>query len=251
MSQDNIFREVDEELRSDRMRSLWRRFAPLVIGAAIAIVLLVAVNEGWSWYSNSQSAASSDKLYAALDAAEGGDLTAAQQQLDQLQAEGSGGYPVLAQFREAALLKNSGDTAGAVAAYDALANDQSNPRLRELALLLAANILVDTGSLQDVEARVATVATDDNPMRRTARELLGLAQLKAGDVAAAQASFEAILNDPLAQAPTQNRISYYLAAMASRGDIAPETAAAQTPAESAADTVDQIVQDDEAAPAAQ
>ncbi|UXN73227.1 hypothetical protein N8D56_20075 [Devosia sp. A8/3-2] len=38
MSQDNIFREVDEELRSDRMRAFWRRFAPYVIGAAIAVV---------------------------------------------------------------------------------------------------------------------------------------------------------------------------------------------------------------------
>src|SRR5690606_13983382 len=49
MSQDNIFREIDEELRSDRMRSLWRRFAPYVIGAAVGVVVLVAANEGWNW----------------------------------------------------------------------------------------------------------------------------------------------------------------------------------------------------------
>lgn len=59
MSNENIFREIDEELRSDRMRNLWRRFAPFVIGGAIAIVALVAVNEGWSWYTKSQSAQAS------------------------------------------------------------------------------------------------------------------------------------------------------------------------------------------------
>ncbi|MHA6298824.1 tetratricopeptide repeat protein [Devosia sp. CAU 1758] len=241
MSNENIFKEIDEELRTDRMRALWRRFAPFVIGGAIAIVALVAVNEGWAWYTSSQSAAASEKLYVALDAAEAGDLEAAQAQLDALAAEGSGGYPVLAEFRKAALLAEQGDSTGAVAAYDALSNSQSNPRLRELALLLAANILVDSGSLADVEARVATLATDDAQMRRVAGEQLGLAQYKAGDFAAAQASFEEVLNDPLAQSGIRNRMAYYLAQMLSEGVIA-----AEAPAEAAADAIDAIVQDDAA-----
>lgn len=246
MSNENIFKEIDEELRSDRMRALWRRFAPFVIGGAIAIVALVAVNEGWSWYTNSQSAAASEQLYTALDAAEAGDLDAAKAELDTIAANGSGGYPVLAEFRKAALLAEQGDAAGAVAAYDALANSQSNQRLRELALLLAANILVDSGTVADVEARVATLATDDAQMRRVAREQLGLAQYKAGDFAAAQASFEAVINDPLAQSAIRNRMAYYLAQMLSQG-----VTVAEEPAEAAAEAIDSIVQDDAAASTAE
>ena len=78
MSQDNIFQEIDEELRSDRMRALWRRFGPFVIGAAVAVVVIVAVNEGWTWYHANNAAQSSDELYAAFDAIDGGDLAAAQ-----------------------------------------------------------------------------------------------------------------------------------------------------------------------------
>lgn len=246
MAEDNIFREVDEELRSDRMRALWRRIAPFVIGAAVAIVAVVAVNEGWAWYSNSQSSRSSEELYAALASANGDDLAAAQAELDTLAANGSGGYPVLAEFAKASLLAKSGDTAGAVAAYDALANAQSNVRLRELALLQAATLLVDTGTLADVEARVGTIATDDNPMRRVARELIGLAQFKAGDAAAAKTTFEAILNDPLAQEGIRNRVAYYIAQMTSAGLIAEDTT---SDAEVAADAIDAIVDGDEAAPA--
>lgn len=244
MSNENIFKEIDEELRSDRMRAMWRRFAPFVIGGAIAIVALVAVNEGWSWYTKSQSAASSEQLYSALNAAESGDLATAQAELDALAANGSGGYPVLAEFRKAALLAEQGDAAGAVAAYDALANSQSNQRLRELALLLAGGILVDTGSVADVEARVGTLATDDAQMRRVARELLGLAQYKAGDFAAAEANFEAVINDPLAQSPVRNRMAYYLAQMLSQG-----VSTAEAPTEAAAEAIDAIVQDDAAASA--
>ena len=99
--------------------------------------------------------------------------------------------------------------------------------------------LVDTGTLSDVEARIATLATDDGHMRRVARELLGLAQYKAGDYAAAQASFEAVINDPLAQSAVRNRMAYYLAQMLSAGTVAPEQ-----PAEAAAEAIDAIVQGD-------
>lgn len=251
MSNENIFNEIDEELRSDRMRALWRRFAPFVIGGAIAIVALVAINEGWSWYTKSQSSAASEQLYSAFDAAEAGDLETAQAELNALSANGSGGYPVLAEFRKAALMVEQGNTTDAVAAYDALANSQSNPRLRELALLLAANILVDTGTVADVEARIATLATDDSQMRRIARELLGLAEYKAGNYASAQAHFEAVINDPLAQSAIRNRMAYYLAQMLSQG-----VATMQEPADAAAQAIDAIVEGDAevdptAAPAAE
>jgi hypothetical protein len=240
MSQDNIFREVDEELRSDRMRAFWRRFAPYVIGAAVAVVALVAVNEGWTWYHSNNAAASSDELYRAFDLIEAGDLGGATAQLDAVIANGSGSYPVLAEFRKAGVLAREGKTAEAVAAYDNLANTQSDARLRELALVLAGTLLVDTGTLADVEARVGTIAAEGNPLRNAAREALGLAQYKAGDLAAAQASFEAVVNDPFTNGTTRNRMGYYLAQLLAEGapvdaQAAPEAGpeAAPAPAQAA------------------
>lgn len=246
MSQDNIFQEIDEELRSDRMRALWRRFGPFVIGAAVAVVVIVAVNEGWTWYHANNAAQSSDELYAAFDAIDGGDLAAAQTQLDSLIADGSGSYPVLAQFRKAGVLAKEGKTDEAVAAYDALANSQSNTHLRELALVLGGTLMVDAGTLADVESRVGSIATEGSALRNAARETLGLAQYKAGDFAAAQANFEAVVNDPLAQSNVRNRMGYYLAQLLSEGAITEEPAA---DAEAAATAIDQIVSDE--APAAE
>ena len=147
-------------------------------------------------------------------------------------------------FAKAGLLASEGNAAEAVALYDSLANTQSDVRLRELALVLAGSLLVDTGTLADVEARVGTIAVEGNPLRNAARETLGLAQYKAADYAAAQASFEAVLNDPLAQSTVRNRMGYYLAQMLAAGVItaSPEAEAAAealtgaevTPAEPAA-----------------
>lgn len=243
MSEQNIFREVDEELRSDRMRALWRRFAPYVFGAAVGVVAIVAINEGWTWYRNSNAAQSSDALYAAFDLIDGDDLAGAQAQLDTLMASGSGSYPVLAQFRKAGVLAREGNVTEAVAAYDVLANSQSNTRLRELALVLGGTLMVDAGTLADVESRVGSLATEGGALRNAAHEALGLAQYKAGDLAAARASFEAVINDPMTQSSTRNRMGYYLAQLLSEGAVT-----ANAEAEAAATAIDAIVSED-AAPA--
>lgn len=242
MSEQNIFREVDEELRSDRMRALWRRFAPYVFAAAAGVVAIVAVNEGWTWYRSSNAAQSSDELYAAFDLIDGDDLAGAQAQLDTLIANGSGSYPVLAQFRKAGVLAREGKVTEAVAAYDTLANNQSNTRLRELALVLGGTLMVDAGTLADVESRVGSIAAEGGALRNAAHEALGLAHYKAGDFAAAQTSFEAVINDPMTQSSTRNRMGYYLAQLLSEGAVA----AQPDEAEAAATAIDAIVSDDAA-----
>lgn len=217
MSNDTLLREVDEELRSDRLRALWRRFGPYVIGAAVAIVVIVAVNEGWTWWQKSNAARSSDQFYAALDLADGSDIAAAQAALDRVVAEGSGGYPTLARFRKASLLAREGSTAEAIAAYDALAAAETNPRLRELALALSAYLLVDNGDVAAVEQRVGGLMAPDNPMRNAAREAVGLTQYKAGDLNAGLATFETILNDPLTSQDVRGRIQIYIAQLIAQG----------------------------------
>lgn len=238
MSNDTIFREVDEELRGDRMRALWKRFGPYVIGAAVAIVVLVAANEGWSWWQNSQSAAASDKFYAALDLADGGDLAAAEQAFADLEKTAPAGYATLARFREAGLLAKQGKTDEAVAAYDALATSESNAQLKALALVFGANLFIDRGDVAEVEQRVQGLMTEDNPMRNAAREALGLAQYKAGDLTAARQTLMQIIADPRVSREMQSRIELYVAqltAMGAGGD-ATDTTAAQ-----AADAIDAAV----------
>ena len=230
MSNETIFREVDEELRGDRMRTIWRRFGPFVIGGAVAIVLLVAVNEGWSWWQNSNAARSSDQFYAALELAESGDTAAAQEALNAVVAEGTGGYPTLARFRQAGLLARDGQTAEAIAAYDALATAETNPRLREMALIFAAYLLVDGGDVNAVRQRVGGLAEPQSPMRNAAREAIGLTQYQAGDLAGALATFQEVLADPDAGQDLTGRIQIYAAQLEAMGAAAPERPVAETPA---------------------
>ena len=241
MSDEIVFREVDEALRRDRMHSAWRRYGPYVIGAAVGIVLIVAANEGWTWWQNTNAARSSDEFYAALDAEKGGDLVAAQKALATVIAQGSGQYPVLAQFKQAGLLARQGDKDKALAAYDSLATGTGSQRLKEMALLLAANILVDKGDVAGVKQRVEGLMAPDNPLRNSARETLGLAQYKAGDLNAARDSFEAVINDPLTPGEARQRMQIYVDQLVAQGAAPPATATtAATPADAAAAAVKAI-----------
>lgn len=222
MAQDNIFREVEEELRSDRMRSLWRRYGAYVIGAAVAVVLLVAANEGWNWWRSTNASRSSDQLYAALTLIDEGKLAEAQKALDALASNGTGAYPMLAEFKKAGLLARQGDTKGAIAAYDSLAGGQSNPDIRSLALVLAANLLVDSGDVGAVETRVNGLVATNNAMANSAREALGLANYKAGKLEDARKNFQAVIDDPSATNDMRARMQVYIKQLVSQGLKLPE-----------------------------
>jgi len=217
MSSDTLIREVDEELRRDRMRKLWRQTGPWIIGGAVAVVLGVAGYEGWTWWQKTQAAKSSDQFYAATKIADGTDLAAAKKALDEVIAQGSGGYPMLAQFREAALLSQNGKIDDAVAAYDSLSTSLNDTHLRELALILAGNLLIDKGDVAAVEQRVGGLITPASPMRNAAREVMGLVQYKAGKLDDAMKSFQAILTDPLAPRDAQNRVQIYVLQLQAEG----------------------------------
>jgi hypothetical protein len=230
MSNDTLLREVDEELRRDRMRKLWRQAAPYVIGAAAAVVLLVAGYEGWSWWTESNASRSSDQFYNAAEAADGADLAAAEKALDEVIAQGSGAYPALAEFRKASLLAQQGRVDEAVAAYDSLATTQTSTHLREVALVMAAHLLIDSGDVAAVEQRVVGSIVPESPMRNAAREVLGLTQYKAGQFDAAMATFQAVLDDPLSARDLQGRVQIYVTQLLAEG-AAPVVASQEVPAE--------------------
>jgi hypothetical protein len=217
MSDESFLREVEEELRSDKLKAFWKRFAPFIIGGAVLIVLAVAANEAWKWYRTSTAAEASERYYAAIALADSGDLPGAQAALNAIVADGPDGYATLARFRAASVLAEQGDAEGAIAAYDALSSSLTDTRLRELAFILGAYLAVDHLDLAGVQARAGSLAGDESPMRNLAREALGLAYYKAGDFEAARQNFEAIAADPMAGQEIQVRAFVYMEQLESAG----------------------------------
>ncbi|MBF0093160.1 MAG: tetratricopeptide repeat protein, partial [Alphaproteobacteria bacterium] len=149
--QEALFREVDEDLRSDRISELWKTYGNLVIAAAAALVLGVGGYEGWRAWDAKQRDADSLRYATAAAQAEDGKTAAALEALGAASAEGGAGYRAIAALHRAALLVSSGDGAGAVALYRKIMDDDGlDDAHRDAARLLAALHSVDQGDPKDL-----------------------------------------------------------------------------------------------------
>jgi len=218
----DIFREVDSDLRNEHYNRLWQRFGKYVIAVAVLFVALVG---GWQLleYRQELSAqATGNRFVAALELADGGNHLAAAEALKAVARDGSGQYPMLAIFRAASEKAAGGDKQGAVAEYDVIAEQSSTPDLlRDVARLRAALILADTGSLAELEDRIGHLASTGEPWRHSAREILGLAAWRIGDIETARDYFQEISDDQERSADLDARARLMLALIRSRVGEAP------------------------------
>jgi len=216
---DSFIREVNEELRSDQMRLVWKRFGRILIGIAVLVVLGTIGKVSYEYWRDSQASAAGDEFLAALTLARDGKKDEALTALGKLEQEGFGSYPVLARMRSASLLAET-DTQGAVNAFTAIAKDTSVPQpVRDAARLRAAYLLVDTGTYEQVSAEVEQLTTPQSATRHSAREVLGLSAYKHGDYARAKEWFDAILNDNETPRNVANRAQMLLDLIAASGKL--------------------------------
>ena len=149
----DIFQEVDEEVRREKLQQLWERHSNLIVALALLVVLAVGGWRGYEWWEGKKAAESGTAFEAAISLAEAGKQAEAQAAFAKIAQDGSSGYRILARFREAAELAKT-DPAAAVNAYGALAADSSLGRtLQDLAAVRGGLILVDTAPLAELTAK--------------------------------------------------------------------------------------------------
>lgn len=183
----DIFREVEEDLRQERAKALWRRFGPYFIALCIAVVAATGGRVLWRDWQESERLEASAAYEAAAAQARTGELALAAGRFRELAGDTGTGYAVLARLQAAASLAGTDALNDAVALYDAIAADDGNPDLlRDLARLYAGMLLVDRGDAGEARRRLEPLAVPGNDWRGLAREQLAVLALREGDEAAAR-----------------------------------------------------------------
>jgi hypothetical protein len=203
LSDESLFREVDEEVRQEQFKKLWARFGNLIIAVCFIVIAGVAGFKGWQYWQVKQSEEAGASFFTAVKLAGEGKAEDAQKQFEAISHEG---YAALANMRAANLLASQGKTAEAVKIYDAVAADgAADAVLRDLARMRAAIALADTATPADLEARVKPFDAAGNPWRHAAREIMAAALWRSGDIMGADKQVQAILADPEAPAGVRQR----------------------------------------------
>lgn len=192
----DIFREVDEDVRRDKAAEFWKKYQNYIIAAAALIVLSAA---GWRFYDNrrleaAQAAGAQFEQVLELDHA--GKAAEASAALTKIATEAPSGYRLLAHLSQAALQAKT-DPNGAIASYDALAQDASiGPLFQETARLRAALLRLDAGQTDQAKTAFEALAAPTGAYRHTAREMLGAIALDAQDYEGAGKWLDMLVTDP-------------------------------------------------------
>lgn len=195
----DLFEEVEEQLRSDRYRTLALKAAPWVLAIAAAALIAALSYWGWDRYRTQSAAKASEQYAQALDAFNAGHEAQATQLWTDVSKGSSRAYKSLALMQLGGLQLLAGDkqrgggkTAEAVKLFDEAAAVAPDEVIGDAARLKSAFALIDTAPYKDVEARLTPLMQEGRPYRVQAREALAFAKLMKGDTAGARTDFVVI-----------------------------------------------------------
>jgi hypothetical protein len=211
---DEFIREVDEEYRRDQLAQIWKRYSGVIVAVTILVVAGVG---GWRYWQHRelvQAQEAAARFEDALQLSRQDKPEEAERALAALAADAPDGYALLSRFRLAADAARQAPEQGAQA-YDALATDANvNSLWQDLARLRAAMLRMDTADAAAIRQALEPLAAPTGAWRHTARELLGLSGLKAGDMDYAGKWFDQIAADREAPPALRQRLEIYSALVA-------------------------------------
>ena len=188
----DVFDEVEEQLRSDRYKSLALKSLPWVAGLLLLVILAVGGYWGWQAYRLKADAKASDQYAQALKDFDQGRTERAVQAWAEVAKSPSKAYASMA-LMQLGGVKAAGDkTAEAVKFFDRAAAAAPNEIVGDMARLKAAYALLDTASYKEMETRLAPLTAEGRPYRVQAREALAIAKLMAGDLQGARSDFKVL-----------------------------------------------------------
>lgn len=219
----DAFEEVEESLRQDKASHLWRTYAPWLAGAAVALILAVAVYQGVKLLGDQSVEKDAKAFSRVMEDLDKKDIADARTDLNKLAASKTG-FASLADHLLAGIDENDPKQQ---AAHLQAAIDRKDGLLSDLALIKLAYVKADTDSLAELEALVAPLVKEGGPMAALARELVAAKAAATGDVERARREYQALTLDLDAPQGLQLRVNQALSLL----PPAPRPAAAtSTPA---------------------
>ncbi|EAT10079.1 tetratricopeptide repeat protein [Sphingobium sp. 10 DY56-G10] len=190
-----FMREVDDAVRQDQLTTFWQRYGRILI---VVLVVGLAAFGGWLYWQHhqkTQSEAVSEQMDTLLDTAVGGG-TPDPKQLAALTKASQPGYRASALLVQAGVAARKGDAKAAIAAYRAIAADDSlDQPYRDLALIRQTSLEFDSLKPEQVVDRLKPLAVEGAPWFGSAGELVAVAYMKMGKNDLAGPMFAAMAKD--------------------------------------------------------
>lgn len=219
MKSEEFIREIDEDLRREKMAQLWRRYGGVILGAALLVVVGTAGKVFWDHRQAQTRAEEAQRFAAATRLLVAGKQAEAADAFAAIAADGSTGFAELARLKEAEARAAANDQAGAHTALIGLQGQGGDPILRDLAALMLAERQLADGDPAELKRTLEPLAAPEAPWRNQARELLALVAVRAGNLDEARTLLNGLSQEAGVIPSQQRRASELLEAI---GGAAPQ-----------------------------
>ena len=188
----DIFREVEEDVRRERLQKLWKAYGNYAIAA---LVLLFAGIGGWQFWQRHELAERQKVSDAFIAAQRVSNPQTAASAFSDLARTAPKGYATVARLAQAGAMLASGQRDGAIALYKQIAKDDSG-MIGSVARLRAAWALSETASRTELAELLKPIDQPGSPWRQNAREVLAYADYRAMDTKSALTKYSELALDP-------------------------------------------------------
>jgi hypothetical protein len=200
----DIFREVEEEVRQERLQQWWKKYGNFVVAGVSILVIAVAGWKLWERYDQQQRMKASGQIESAAAMSAAGQADLAAQAYAQIAKKAPSGYALLAQLSQADEMLASGRTNDAVALYMKVA-ESDKAGIGQVARMRAAWAQGDKLSSEELKTLLAPLNDGKSEWRFMARELLAYRALHDNAADAAGKEFAALAADKDAPASLRQR----------------------------------------------
>ncbi len=178
-----LFREIEEEVKRERLENIWKSFGRFAIWGSVAIIAFTAIYVAWDDYSQRQAEAKTAQLLSGSEHMNTGDYKGAVSIFSNVADDTSSPYYVIAMLQKAIAQYQAGDDEGVKKTYESLAKNDNGSSL---------GALVKVKAIGDGEA---IDAPQSSPFYHTLAEQKAWQLLGRGKNAEAADIFAALAND--------------------------------------------------------
>lgn len=155
----DIFTEVDEALKQEKLENLWKKYGGLLIGIIIALILGTAANAGYKAWKENRDTKQTD-IYLSTKQNE----TASSEQLMETSEKIKNGLKTITKINAASVALHNGDLDKAREIFTQISqHDQSDPNFRALATYMSIHTAGDMSNEQKLISLEAIAKDNDNP----------------------------------------------------------------------------------------
>ena len=207
----DIFQEVEEDIRSDKVRSIWKKYRVYIILLLLLIVCSVGIKSFWDYYKLKNLETRSENYFKAIDLINKDGGIGGIQALttfSEKNGENENYLTMISNFTEAALRRNNNDLKNSLEIYSVIISGDVDITYKDYAKIQSAEVLMELKNYK--EAKVFLSEVTGSLFSNIAKEYTGYIELYEGNTSKAKDIFQEVVDDASVQNTIKDRIKEIL-----------------------------------------